>query len=58
MKQYRQLKKALEDMEGDFFKFYDKKNAAAGTRIRLGMQELKNQANDIRKEVQELKKSK
>lgn len=45
-------------MEVDFFKFYNKKNAAAGTHIRLGMQELKNQANDIRKEVQELKKSK
>lgn len=58
MKQYQQLKKVLEDMEVDFFKFYDKKNTAAGTRIRLGMQELKNQANDIRKEVQELKKSK
>lgn len=44
MKKYEELKK-----------FYDKKNSAAGTRIRLGVQELKNLANDIRKDVQEIK---
>ena len=39
--------------EGDFAKFYDKGNKAAGTRVRKTMQDLKNIAQDIRKEVQE-----
>lgn len=38
-------------MEGDFLKFYEKGNKAAGTRIRKGMQDLKNMAQDIRKDV-------
>ncbi len=44
-------------LESDFEKFYDKKNAAAGTRVRKGMQDLKNMAQDIRKEVQDAKNS-
>ena len=42
-------------LEGDFDKFYDKKNQAAGTRVRKGMQELKTMAQDIRSEVQNMK---
>jgi len=42
-------------LEGDFEKFYEKKNQAAGTRVRKGMQDLKNFAQDIRKEVQDIK---
>ncbi len=42
-------------LEGDFEKFYDKENQAAGTRVRKGMQELKNLAQEIRVEVQETK---
>ncbi len=42
-------------LEGDFDKFYDKENQAAGTRVRKGMQELKNLAQEIRIEVQETK---
>jgi len=44
-------------LEGDFEKFYDKKNSAAGTRVRKGMQELKNLAQSIRTEVQNAKNS-
>ncbi|MBR0570354.1 hypothetical protein KB205_06990 [Microvirga sp. STS03] len=44
-------------LESDFEKFYDKNNAAAGTRVRKGMQDLKNMAQDIRKEVQDMKNS-
>lgn len=44
-------------LESDFEKFYDKGNAAAGTRVRKGMQDLKNMAQDIRKEVQDIKNS-
>lgn len=42
-------------LEGDFEKFYDKENQAAGTRVRKGMQELKNLAQEIRVEVQDIK---
>lgn len=42
-------------LEGDFDKFYNKGNKAAGTRIRKGMQDLKVMAQDIRKEVQDSK---
>jgi len=42
-------------LEADFEKFYDKSNQAAGTRVRKGMQELKNLAQEIRVEVQGIK---
>jgi hypothetical protein len=42
-------------MEADFEKFYDKNNQAAGTRVRKGMQDLKNLAQEIRLEVQNMK---
>ena len=42
-------------LEGDFEKFYEKGNSAAGTRVRKGMQDLKNMAQDLRKEVQDMK---
>ncbi len=42
-------------LEGDFEKFYDKQNAAAGTRVRKGMQDLKTMAQQIRSEVQDMK---
>ncbi len=46
------LRNHLTTLETDFAKFYEKGNAAAGTRVRKGMQELKKLANDIRGEVQ------
>jgi hypothetical protein len=42
-------------LEGDFDKFYNKKNQAAGTRVRKGMQDLKVLAQDIRLKVQDMK---
>ena len=55
---FSKLKDLVMSLEGDFEKFYDKGNAAAGTRVRKGMQDLKNMAQDIRKEVQDQKNSK
>lgn len=55
MKRYEQLKSMVESLEADFEKFYDKKNNAAGTRVRKGMQEMKNLAQEIRLEVQDIK---
>lgn len=55
MKSYNEIKELIMSLEGDFVKFYDKKNKAADTRIRKGMQELKNLAHVTRLEVQETK---
>lgn len=55
MKRFEQLKELVDSLEADFSKFYDKENSAAGTRVRKGMQELKNMAQEIRIEVQDMK---
>ena len=49
---FSSLQSRVTDMEDDFRKFYEKGNKAAGTRIRKGMQELKQLAQEIRTEVQ------
>jgi hypothetical protein len=54
---FSKLKDLVMSLESDFEKFYEKNNAAAGTRVRKGMQDLKNMAQDIRKEVQDTKNS-
>lgn len=55
MKRFDQIRDLVMSLESDFQKFYDKENQAAGTRVRKGMQELKNLAQEIRIEVQEKK---
>ncbi len=55
MKRFDQVKGLIASLEGDFEKFYDKSNQAAGTRVRKGMQELKNLCQEIRVEVQSIK---
>ncbi len=55
MNQYKKLKNLVLNLEEDFMKFYDKANSAAGTRARKGMQDLKNLAQEIRLEIQEIK---
>jgi len=52
---YKDLLSHLENMETDIQKFYDKGQAAAGTRIRKGLSELKKKAQDMRNEVQKVK---
>lgn len=55
MERYNEIKGLVMNLESDFEKFYDKKTQAAGTRVRKGMQEIKNLAQQIRLEVQETK---
>ena len=57
MAKFDDLKNLVMNAEGDFTKFYDKENKAAGTRVRKTMQELKVLAQDIRTEVQNKKTS-
>ncbi|MCB0712984.1 MAG: histone H1 [Ignavibacteriae bacterium] len=54
---YQQLKDLIDSFEQDFQKFYDKQNKAAGVRVRKHMQELRQLAQDIRGEVQDMKSS-
>jgi hypothetical protein len=55
MNRFEQIKSLILELEGDFVKFYDKDNQAAGTRVRKGMQDLKTLAQEIRIEVQNSK---
>jgi vacuolar-type H+-ATPase catalytic subunit A/Vma1 len=58
MNRFSELKKLVEEFQDDFTKFYDKDNQAAGTRVRKGMQDLKDLAQSIREQVQDLKNEK
>lgn len=55
MNKFSEIKNLVMSLEGDFEKFYDKGNQAAGTRVRKGMQDLKTLAQNIRAEVQDMK---
>jgi len=55
MSQFSKVKNLVDSLEDDFAKFYEKGNQAAGTRVRKGMQELKNMAQEIRVDVQNRK---
>ena len=57
MSRFAQVKDLIVSLEGDFEKFYDKGNQAAGTRVRGGLQQLKTLAQEIRTEVQDKKNS-
>lgn len=57
MNQYESLLKHVKGLEDDFAKFYDKNNKTAGTRVRKGMQDLKEMAQKIRLDVQNRKNS-
>lgn len=52
---YAELQRLVADMAADFAKFYQDGNKAAGTRVRNAMQELKTFAQNVRKEVQDIK---
>ncbi|MAT57837.1 MAG: histone H1 [Melioribacteraceae bacterium] len=52
---YQQLLDHVKSLEHDVEKFYVKGQAAAGTRLRKGLSDLKKLAQDIRNEVQDIK---
>lgn len=54
-KRFNQLKELVDDVQDDVNKFYEKGNKAAGTRVRKAMQDLKQVAQDIRVEIQDIK---
>ncbi|WP_207424884.1 MULTISPECIES: histone H1 [Desertivirga] len=52
---FTELKDLIVGLEADADKFYNKGNNAAGTRVRKGLQDVKNLAQAIRLEIQESK---
>jgi hypothetical protein len=55
MQKLEDLKQAVQNLETDFQKFYEKGQAAAGTRLRKGLSELRKLAQDVRKDIQDVK---
>ncbi|RBQ12029.1 histone H1 [Pedobacter miscanthi] len=58
MEKFAKIKELIASVEADVEKFYNANNGAAGTRVRKGMQDLKNLAQEIRAEVTEKKNTK
>ena len=54
---YSEFTKIVEEMEGDFEKFYDKGVSAAGTRVRKHLQELAKLCKEVRNDVTAVKNS-
>ena len=57
MSRFEQVKDLVASLEGDFVKFYEKGNKAAGTRVRKGMQDLKNLSQEVRSEILDMRKN-
>ena len=57
MKEYEKIKQLVASIEEDVIKFSAKGNAAAGTRVRKGLQEIKRACQDMRDAIQDQKKS-
>jgi phage tail tape-measure protein len=55
MEKFNNIKSLLESVEKDAESFYAKGNKSAGTRLRGAMQTLKQMAQEVRTEVQEIK---
>jgi phage tail tape-measure protein len=55
MEKFNNIKSLLESVEKDAESFYSKGNKSAGTRLRGAMQSLKQLAQEVRSEVQEIK---
>lgn len=58
MEEFNQLAQIIEKARPDAQAFYEKNNQAAGTRLRVAMQEAKEAAQNVRMNVSEVKNSK
>lgn len=57
MDKFGKLKELISSVEADADKFFNKGNAAAGTRVRKALQDVKSLAQDIRNDVTSIKNS-
>ena len=56
-KHIEELRAMLTEFEKDFEKFFERENMSAGTRVRKHMMTLRQKAQEIRQEVQNIKAS-
>ena len=56
MNRFHELVALVQSFEKDFEKFFVKGNKSAGTRVRKHMNELKRKAQEVRNEIQSIKK--
>jgi len=57
MQEYEKIKALVAAIEEDVLKFAEKGNAAAGTRVRKGLQDIKRACQEMRDAVQSKKKA-
>ncbi|MFN8164978.1 MAG: histone H1 [Bacteroidia bacterium] len=57
MKEYEEIKRLVAAIEEDVIKFSEKGNAAAGTRVRKGLQDIKRACQSMRDAIQDIKKT-
>ncbi|MBL0175214.1 MAG: histone H1 [Ignavibacteria bacterium] len=57
MNRFHELVALVQSFEKDFEKFFVKGNKSAGTRVRKHMNELKRKAQEVRNEIQAIKKT-
>jgi hypothetical protein len=57
MKEYEKIKQLVAVIEEDVIKFSEKGNAAAGTRVRKGLQDIKRACQEMRDAIQDMKKT-
>ena len=55
MDNFQKLVQAVQALEVDFQKFYDRGQSAAGTRLRKGLSELKKLSQEVRNGIQKVK---
>lgn len=55
MEKFEQLRGLLDAMKSDIEKFYEKKQNAAGTRLRKELNNLRKLAAEIRKDIQQIR---
>lgn len=56
MNKFQELVDLVQSFQKDFEKFYEKQNKSAGTRVRKHMASLKRKAQEIRNDIQTIKK--
>jgi len=56
MNKFQELVDLVQSFQKDFEKFYEKQNKSAGTRVRKHMASLKRKAQEIRNDIQAIKK--
>lgn len=57
MENYNKIVALIELMKEDVDRFFDKGNKSAGTRVRTACQDLKKLAQELRVDVQDVKKT-